>query len=131
MLPRYSILFIKEVKNKKNNNISWRNVNKYVHYNRFISEFEQRIVCYKTDTTLAVQHKPQGEEMFCPMTLRGISYTEKAAAGEMLLAIFKEYPFSAPIEIGSYRCFKMENFYDKVGTHYYLNLTGKQNTRWN
>ena len=95
------------------------------HFPQTIAEYEQRIVCYEADTALAEQHKPQGEEKFCPMTLRGIRYTEKAAAGEMLLAICKEYPLSAPIEIGSYRGFKMEIFYDTVGTHYCLNLCGK------
>lgn len=62
---------------------------------------------------------------FCAMTLRGIKYTEKAAAGEMLLAICKEYPLSTPTEIGSYRGFKMEVFYDTVNAHYCLNLCGK------
>ena len=95
------------------------------HFPQTIAEYEQRIVCYKADTALTEQHKPQGEEKFCPMTLRGISYTEKAAAGEMLIAICKEYPLSAPIEIGSYRGFKMEVFYDAVGTHYCLNLCGQ------
>ena len=95
------------------------------HFPQTIAEYEQRIVCYEADTALAEQHKPQGEEKFCPMTLRGIRYTEKAAAGEMLLAICKEYPLSAPIEIGSYRGFKMEIFYDTVGTHYCLNLCGQ------
>jgi len=95
------------------------------HFPQTIAEYEQRIVCYEADTALAEHHKPQGEEKFCPMTLRGISYTEKSAAGEMLLAICKEYPLSAPIEIGSYRGFKMEIFYDTVGTHYCLNLCGK------
>ena len=95
------------------------------HFPQTIAEYEQCIVCYKADTALTEQHKPQGEEKFCPMTLRGISYTEKAAAGEMLLAICKEYPLSAPIEIGSYRGFKMEIFYDTVATHYCLNLCGQ------
>ena len=95
------------------------------HFPQTIAEYEQRIVCYKADTALTEQHKPQGEEKFYPMTLRGISYTEKAAAGEMLIAICKEYPLSAPIEIGSYRGFKMEVFYDTVGTHYCLNLCGQ------
>ena len=95
------------------------------HFPQTIAEYEQRIVCYKADTALTEQHKPQGEEKFCPMTLRGISYNGKAAAGEMLLAICKEYPLSAPIEIGSYRGFKMEIFYDTVGTHYCLNLCGQ------
>lgn len=57
--------------------------------------------------------------------MRGIGYTEKAAAGEMLLAVCKEYPLSAPTEIGSYRGFKMEIFYDTVNAHYCLNLCGK------
>ncbi len=95
------------------------------HFPQTIAEYEQRIVCYEADTALAEQHKPQGEEKFCPMTLRGIRYAEKAAAGEMLLAICKEYPLSAPVEIGSYRGFKMEVFYDTVGTHYCLNLCGQ------
>ena len=95
------------------------------HFPQTIAEYEQHIVCYQADTALTEQHKPQGEEKFCPMTLRGISYTEKAAAGEMLIAICKEYPLSAPIEIGSYRGFKMEIFYDTVGTHYCLNLCGQ------
>ena len=95
------------------------------HFPQTIAEYEQRIACYEADTALAEQHKPQGEEKFCPMTLRGISYAEKAAAGEMLLAICKEYPMPSPTEIGSYRGFKMEVFYDMVGTHYCLNLCGQ------
>lgn len=95
------------------------------YFPQTIADYEQRIVCYEADATLAEQHKPQGEEKFCPMTLRGIRYAEKAAAGEMLIAICKEYPLSAPTEIGFYRGFKMEVFYDTVGTHYCLNLCGK------
>lgn len=47
------------------------------HYPQTIKEYEQRIVCYEADTVLAEQNKPQGEEKFCPMTLRGIKYTER------------------------------------------------------
>ena len=95
------------------------------YFPQTVKEYEQRIVCYEVDTALAEQNKPQGEEKFCAMTLRGIKYTEKAAAGEMLLAICKEYPLSTPTEIGSYRGFKMEVFYDTVNAHYCLNLCGK------
>ena len=42
----------------------------------------------------------------------------------MLLAICKENPLSQPIEIGSYRGFQMEVFYDTVNAHYCLNLCG-------
>ena len=51
--------------------------------------------------------------------------TEKADAGEMLLAICKDYPMSAPTEIGSYRGFRMEIYYDTVNAHYCMNLCGK------
>ena len=80
---------------------------------------------YENDAALAEQHKPQGEDKFCPMTLKGVTYTEKAAAGEMLLAICKDYPMSAPTDIGRYRGFRMEIYYDTVNAHYCMNLCGK------
>ena len=94
------------------------------HYPKEIKEYEERIVGYGNDVVIAEQHKPQGEDKFCPMTLKGVTYTKKADAGEMLLAICKEYPLSAPAEIGSYRGFRMEVFYDTVNAHYCLNLCG-------
>ena len=95
------------------------------YFPQTIKEYEERIVSYESDAVLAEQHKPQGEEKFCPMTLKGVTYTEKADAGEMLLAVCKENPLSNPVEIGSYRGFKMEVYYDSFNTHYCLNLCGK------
>ena len=95
------------------------------YYPQTIMEYEERIVGYESDAALAEQHKPQGEEKFCPMTLKGVTYTEKADAGEMLLAVCKENPLANPVEVGSYRGFRLEVFYDTVNTHYCLNLCGK------
>lgn len=95
------------------------------YYPQTIKEYEKRIAGYENDAALAEQHKPQGEDKFCPMTLTGVTYTEKADAGEMLLAICKDYPMSAPTEIGSYRGFRMEIYYDTVNAHYCMNLCGK------
>ena len=95
------------------------------YYPQTIKEYEERIAGYENDAALAEQHKPQGEDKFCPMTLKGVTYTEKADAGEMLLAICKDYPMSAPTEIGSYRDFRMEIYYDTVNAHYCMNLCGK------
>lgn len=95
------------------------------YYPQTIKEYEERIAGYENDTALAEQHKPKGEDKFCPMTLKGVTYTEKADAGEMLLAICKDYPMSAPTEIGSYRGFQMEIYYDTVNAHYCMNLCGK------
>ena len=95
------------------------------YYPQTIKEYEERIAGYENDAALAEQHKPQGEDKFCPMTLKGMTYTEKADAGEMLFAICKDYPMSAPTEIGSYRGFRMEIYYDTVNAHYCMNLCGK------
>lgn len=94
------------------------------HYPQEIKEYEERIVGYGNDAGIASQHMPQGEDKFCPMTLNGVTYKEKADAGGMLLAICKENPLSQPIQIGSYRGFQMEVFYDTVNAHYCLNLCG-------
>ena len=94
------------------------------YYPQTIKKFEERIAAYEKDAALAEQHKPQGEDKFCPMTLKGVTYQEKADAGEMLLAVCKENPLSNPVEIGSYRGFKMEVFYDTVNAHFCLNLCG-------
>ena len=92
---------------------------------KLIKEYEERITGYEADTALAEQHKPQGEDKFCPMTLQGVTYTEKADAGQMMLAVCKEHPLSQPTEIGSYRGFKLEVYYDPVNSNYCLNLCGK------
>ena len=95
------------------------------YYPQTIKEYEERIAGYENDAAFAEQHKPQGEDKFCPMTLKGVTYTEKADAGEMLLAICKDYPMSAATEIGSYRGFRIEIYYDTVNAHYCMNLCGK------
>ena len=94
-------------------------------YPQTIKEYEERIAGYESDTVLAEQHKPQGEDKFCPMTIKGVTFTEKAATGEMLLAVCKENTLANPVEIGSYRGFRMEVYYDTLNTHYCLNLCGK------
>ena len=95
------------------------------YYPQTIKEYEERIAGYENDAALVEQHKPQGEDKFCQMTLKGMTYTEKADAGEMLLAICKDYPMSAATEIGSYRGFRIEIYYDTVNAHYCMNLCGK------
>ncbi|GFI08465.1 RNA polymerase-associated protein RapA [Lachnospiraceae bacterium] len=94
------------------------------HYPQEIKDYEERITAYGNDAEIASHHKPQGEDKFCPMTLKGVTYKEKADAGEMLLAICKENPLSQPTGIGNYRGFQMEVFYDTINAHYCLNLCG-------
>ena len=49
------------------------------------------------------------KDKFCPMTLNGVTYKEKADAGEMLFAVCKENPLSQPIDVGRIlRTFKIK-----------------------
>ncbi len=59
------------------------------------------------------------------MTLKGVTYTEKADAGEMLLAICKEYPHVRSLPKSAATVVSMEIYYDTVNSHYCLNLCGK------
>ena len=43
------------------------------YYPQTIKEYEERIAGYENDVALAKQHKPQGEDKFCPMTLKGVT----------------------------------------------------------
>ena len=94
------------------------------YYPEEIKRYEERIAGYEKDATLAEKNKPQGEEKFFPMILKGTTYTEKANAGEMLLDVCKENPLSQAVMIGSYRGFEMEVFYDTLEVHYCMNLCG-------
>lgn len=94
------------------------------YFPQTIKKYEELIAGYESDAVLAEQHKPQSEEKFCPMTIKGVTYKEKSDAGGMLLAACKENPLANPVEIGSYRGFKMEVYYDTLNTHYCLNLCG-------
>lgn len=94
------------------------------YFPQTIQKYEELIAGYESDAALAEQHKIQGEEKFCPMTIKGVTYKEKSDAGEMLLAVCKENSFANPVEIGGYRGFRMEVYYDTLNTHYCLNLCG-------
>jgi hypothetical protein len=90
-----------------------------------IKAYDERIAGYESDKSLAEQHKPPGEDKFCPMNINGTTYTEKADAGERLLAVCKETTATQPVPIGSYRGFRMEIYYDAFYTEYRLNHCGK------
>jgi len=94
------------------------------YYPKEIKAYEERITGYESDLALINRHKPQGDK-FCPMTIGGEIFTEKADAGGRLLAVCKETTSPQPVTIGSYRGFRMEVYYDTLYTEYRLNLCGK------
>lgn len=48
------------------------------YFPQTIKKYEERIASYESDAAIAEQHKPQGDDKFCPMTLKGVTYKEKS-----------------------------------------------------
>ena len=71
-----------------------------------------------------VEAHPQIAEGFCGMEIRGKAYTEKADAGEILLAACKDTKSAAPVPLGSYRGFQMELSFDSFRNEFDVNLKG-------
>ncbi len=71
-----------------------------------------------------VEAHPQIAEGFCGMEIMGKSYTEKADAGEILLAACKDTKSVDPVPLGSYRGFQMELSFDSFRNEFDVTLKG-------
>lgn len=104
-------------------------IRRYIRLTELVPEIlqmvDERQIAFRPAVEVSYLTEEQQYTLLEAMTLKGVTYTEKADAGEMLLAICKDYPMSASTEIGSYRGFRMEIYYDIVNAHYCMNLCGK------
>ncbi len=76
-----------------------------------IRETNAYIAGVKADAQLAAAH-PQGKEEFCGMTIKGMVYDDKKAAGERLLLARQEMPNAAMMLLGTYRGFELNIRFD-------------------
>ena len=71
-----------------------------------------------------VEAHPQIAEGFCGMEIMGKAYTEKADAGEILLAACKDTKSADPVPLGNYRGFQMELSFDSFRNEFDVTLKG-------
>lgn len=71
-----------------------------------------------------VEAHPQIAEGFCGMEIMGKAYTEKADAGEILLAACKDTKSADPVPLGSYRGFQMELSFDSFRNEFDVTMKG-------
>ena len=72
------------------------------------------------------QANPKGSaDGFCGMTVKGKGYSEKAKAGEAILAACKEMTTPAPVPLGEYRGFAMELAFDTFSRTYQVRMKGE------
>ena len=90
-----------------------------------IQETNAYIAGVKADAQLAAAH-PQVQEGFCGMTIKGVTYDEKKAAGERLVLACSELPNAEEKVIGSYRGFELSLRFDTFRSEYQAILKGQR-----
>lgn len=83
---------------------------------------------FQSDIRTVAAH-PLPEEGFCGMEVNGTQFTEKAEAGEAILAVCKANQSLEPVPLGSYRGFKMELAFDSFQKEYQVLLKGEMTHR--
>ena len=101
------------------------------HFPRQIKSAEERIAGYEKDIALYQRHSAletaggnAEESKFAGMTVKGISYTEKAKAGAAILEACKAMTSPEPREMGSYMGFPMMFSFDSFNKQYQITLRG-------
>lgn len=83
---------------------------------------------FQSDIRMVAAH-PLPEEGFCGMEVNGTRFTEKAEAGEAILAVCKANRSLEPVPLGSYRGFKMELAFDSFQKEYQVLLKSEMTHR--
>ena len=76
-----------------------------------IQKQKTRIAALQQDSQIATAH-PQDKENFCGMTIKGMVYDDKKAAGERLLLARQEMPNADMMLLGTYRGFELNIRFD-------------------
>ena len=91
---------------------------KYRLEDKLLKTFQEEIQKQKThiaalqqDSQIAAAH-PQDKENFCGMTIKGMVYDDKKAAGERLLLARQEMPNADMMLLGTYRGFELNIRFD-------------------
>ena len=81
------------------------------------------IVALQQDAKTA-EANPQVKDGFCGMTVKGMHFEDKLAAGERLLLACKEMPTAETVTLGSYRGFGLDLRFDTFRNEYQAVLRG-------
>ena len=94
------------------------------HYPEGIQKAKNRIAALKNDAQIADAH-PQDKENFCGMTIKGMVFDEKKAAGERLMLACKEMPNADMMLLGTYRGFELNIRFDSFKNEHQIVLRGE------
>lgn len=91
-----------------------------------IQKQKTRIAALQQDSQIAAAH-PQDKENFCGMTIKGMLYDDKKAAGERLLLARQEMPNADMMLLGTYRGFELNIRFDSFKNEHQAVLRAELN----
>ena len=91
-----------------------------------IQKQKTRIAALQQDSQIAAAH-PQDKENFCGMTIKGMVYDDKKAAGERLLLARQEMPNADMMLLGTYRGFELNIRFDSFKNEHQAVLRAELN----
>ena len=103
---------------------------KYRLEDKLLKEFPASIQCQKAEIAALQQDaktaetNPQVKDGFCGMTVKGMHFEDKLAAGERLLLACKEMPTAETVTLGNYRGFGLDLRFDTFRNEYQAVLRG-------
>ncbi|OUP28817.1 N-domain protein, SNF2 family [Faecalibacterium sp. An192] len=103
---------------------------KYRLEDKLLKEFPASIQRQKVEIAALQQDaktaeaNPQVKDGFCGMTVKGMHFEDKLAAGERLLLACKEMPTAETVTLGSYRGFGLDLRFDTFRNEYQAVLRG-------
>ena len=103
---------------------------KYRLEDKLLKEFPASIQCQKAEIAAlqqdakVVESNPQVKDGFCGMTVKGMHFEDKLAAGERLLLACKEMPTAETVTLGHYRGFGLDLRFDTFRNEYQAVLRG-------
>lgn len=94
-------------------------------YPQQIAYLKSRVEGLTKDVETAKLHPKPIDEQPLGMTVSGVSYSEKAEAGQAIINVCKSMNSPDAIPLGEYRGFQMELYFDTVQRNYVVKLKGE------
>jgi hypothetical protein len=94
------------------------------HYPAEIAQLSERIKCYESDVNVVQANTSADPDIFPAMSIAGVIYTDKKAAGTALIKTCSAMTSPNPVPLGEYRGFQTELSFDPYGKEYRFMFKG-------
>ena len=94
------------------------------YYPKIIAQAKETIMGLEKDILLAKEHPKPLDDTFVGIEVRGVSFSERIAAGQQIIDACKEMASPDPVPLGKYRGFELELFFEPFEKVYQVRIKG-------